>query len=236
MAAVDRRGGTARVAALLESKYRVPGRRPNAVARPRLAERVSVASRSALTVPSAPAGFGKTTLLTEWLATVALYPVTRRVSQTAALGFVTARVVEATLAVGVLSLLSVVTLREDLAGATGAEATSLVTTGQALVAIHDWTFLLGPGLIPASTRSAWATSCTGPGSCRASSRSSASSALPPRRSHRTIFGAWDQVSAAGAVGALPIAVWEFSLGVWLTVKGFKPTPLTADGGPSAPTH
>jgi LuxR family maltose regulon positive regulatory protein len=58
------------VAALLESKYRVPGRRPNAVARPRLAERVSVASRSALTVLSAPAGFGKTTLLTEWLATV----------------------------------------------------------------------------------------------------------------------------------------------------------------------
>lgn len=58
------------VAALLESKHRVPVRRPNAVARPRLAERLSAASRSALTVLSTPAGFGKTTLLTEWLATV----------------------------------------------------------------------------------------------------------------------------------------------------------------------
>ncbi len=58
------------VGGLLESKYRVPTRRPNAVARPRLAERLSAASQSALTVLSAPAGFGKTTALTEWLATV----------------------------------------------------------------------------------------------------------------------------------------------------------------------
>jgi LuxR family transcriptional regulator, maltose regulon positive regulatory protein len=58
------------VAALLESKYRVPSRRPTGVPRPRLAERLDMASRSALTVLSAPAGFGKSTLLTEWLATL----------------------------------------------------------------------------------------------------------------------------------------------------------------------
>ena len=58
------------VAALLESKFRVPGRRHDAVARPRLAERLGAASRSPLTLVSAPAGFGKTTLLTEWLAGV----------------------------------------------------------------------------------------------------------------------------------------------------------------------
>ena len=58
------------LAALLESKHRVPSLRPNAVARPRLAQRLDAASRSALTVLSAPAGFGKTTLLTEWLAAV----------------------------------------------------------------------------------------------------------------------------------------------------------------------
>jgi hypothetical protein len=162
---------------------------------------------------------------------VALYPVTKRVSQTAALGFVTSRVVEATLiVVGVLSLLSVVTLREDLAGVTGAQATSLVTTGQALVAVHDWTFLLGPGLLPGINAL-----CLGYILYR--------SRLVPRiipaiglvgaplilaSATGTIFGAWDQISAAGAVGALPIAVWEFSLGVWLTVKGFKPTALTSD--------
>jgi LuxR family maltose regulon positive regulatory protein len=68
--AVDERGGTTVVGALLESKYRVPTRSSNAVVRPRLAERLSAASRTALTVLAAPAGFGKTTALTEWLATV----------------------------------------------------------------------------------------------------------------------------------------------------------------------
>ncbi len=56
------------VVPLLESKLHIPARRPGAVARPRLNERLSGAARSALTVLSAPAGFGKTTLLTEWLA------------------------------------------------------------------------------------------------------------------------------------------------------------------------
>ena len=56
--------------ALLESKYRIPGRRPTAVARPRLAERLGATPLATLTVLSAPAGFGKTTLLTEWLATL----------------------------------------------------------------------------------------------------------------------------------------------------------------------
>jgi hypothetical protein len=51
----------------------------------------------------------------------------------------------------------------------------------------------------------------------------------------TMFGLWDQVSSAGAALALPIAVWEFSLGVWLTVKGFKPAGLTSLGAPRA-TH
>jgi LuxR family transcriptional regulator, maltose regulon positive regulatory protein len=57
--------------ALLESKYRVPSRSPSAVARPRLEERLNAAYRVPLTVLSAPAGFGKTTALTEWLASVA---------------------------------------------------------------------------------------------------------------------------------------------------------------------
>jgi LuxR family maltose regulon positive regulatory protein len=55
---------------LLDSKYRVPARRADAVPRPRLTGHLAGASTSALTLLSAPAGFGKTTLLTEWLATV----------------------------------------------------------------------------------------------------------------------------------------------------------------------
>ena len=53
---------------LLETKLYVPRRRRGLVARPRLSERLSRGAESKLTVVSAPAGFGKTTLLTEWLA------------------------------------------------------------------------------------------------------------------------------------------------------------------------
>ena len=79
---------------------------------------------------------------------VALYPVTRRVSRTAAIGFVTSRVTEAALIlVGVVSLLTVVTMRADLGGATGVRAESLRVTAHALVEMRQWTFLVGPGLI-----------------------------------------------------------------------------------------
>jgi hypothetical protein len=170
---------------------------------------------------------------------VALYPVTRRVSKTAAIGFVTSRVVEATLIlVGVVSLLAVSTMRADLAGATGARAEALRVTAHALVEMRQWTFLLGPGLM-AGINALFL------GYVMYRSR------LVPRiiptigligaplilaSATGTMFGLWDQVSSAGAALALPIAAWEFSLGVWLTVKGFKPAGLTSLGAPRATTH
>ncbi|WP_138756881.1 LuxR C-terminal-related transcriptional regulator [Modestobacter altitudinis] len=54
---------------LLQTKLHIPRRRHGAVARPRLAEHLDRGAEGALTLVSAPAGFGKTTLLTEWLAT-----------------------------------------------------------------------------------------------------------------------------------------------------------------------
>ena len=79
---------------------------------------------------------------------VALYPVMKRQSQSMALGFVTTRMFEAAvIAIGVISLLTVVSLRHP--GATGAEAHSLVVTGNALVAAYNWVFLVGPNLMPA---------------------------------------------------------------------------------------
>jgi hypothetical protein len=163
-----------------------------------------------------------------------LFPVVKRQSETAALGFVTARVLEAAMIfVGVLSLLSVVTLRQDLAGATGADAASLISTGRSLVALHDWTFLLGPGLMPAVNAL-----CLGYVMYR--------SRLVPRviptlgligaplllaSGMATLFGLFDQVSAPAVLAAFPIAAWEFSLGVWLVVKGFKPSPITSNSVP-----
>src|SRR5688500_4281119 len=79
---------------------------------------------------------------------VVLFRVAKRQSETAALGFVTARVLEAGLIlVGVTSLLSVVTLRQDVAGTARADPASLITTSQTHLATYDWAFLLGQSLM-----------------------------------------------------------------------------------------
>jgi hypothetical protein len=71
---------------------------------------------------------------------VTLFPILKRQNEAVALGYVAARVVESTIiGVGIVSLVSVVTLRQDLAGAAGADAASLSTVGKALVAIQDST-------------------------------------------------------------------------------------------------
>src|ERR1700761_1344497 len=80
---------------------------------------------------------------------VTLYPVVKRQNEGFALGFVAARVLEAAMIfTGVLSLLSLVTLRHDLGGAAGANAAALVTTGASHVAVYNWTMLLGQTLMP----------------------------------------------------------------------------------------
>ena len=78
---------------------------------------------------------------------VALYPVVRRFSPTSAIGFITSRTLEAAiLVVGAISLLSIVTLRNDVVGG---DTASLLTTSRSLIAQHDWSFLFGPGFMPA---------------------------------------------------------------------------------------
>ena len=159
---------------------------------------------------------------------VVLFPVVKRQNEAAALGFVTARVFEAALiVVGIVSLLSVVTLRQ--AGATGTEATSLVTAARSLVAIHDWTFLLGPGVMPGVNALLLGYLLF-------------RSSLVPRiipvigligaplilaAGTGTLLGVNEQVSVWSGIATAPIFVWELSLGVWLVVKGFKPSPITA---------
>src|ERR1700761_2972717 len=80
---------------------------------------------------------------------VTLYPVVKRQNEGVALGFVTARLLEAAMIfTGVLSLLSLVTLRHDLGGAAGANAAALVTTGASHIAVYNGTMLLGQTLMP----------------------------------------------------------------------------------------
>ena len=79
---------------------------------------------------------------------VVLFPILKRQNETLALGYVTARIIEsAFIAIGIVSLLATLTLRQDFAAGAVGDAGSFVTVGMSLVAVHDWTFLLGPGWI-----------------------------------------------------------------------------------------
>src|SRR4029450_2136846 len=75
---------------------------------------------------------------------VVVFPLLRRQNEILILGYVTARVMESVFtAVGILCVLTIVTLRQEAPA--GADAASLLTAGESLVALKDWTFLLGPG-------------------------------------------------------------------------------------------
>ncbi len=153
---------------------------------------------------------------------VVLYPVVKRQNEGVALGFVGSRTLEAaTIFAGVACLLTVVTLRQ-----TGAGADALVT-GHALVTLYNRTFLIGQGFLPAVNALLL-------GSLLYQSR------LVPRilpligfvgalvlvaSDIGTLFGLWGQFSGVAALATFPIALWEFSLGVWLVVKGFTPSPI-----------
>jgi hypothetical protein len=161
---------------------------------------------------------------------VVLFPVAKRVSETAALGFVTSRVVEgALIVVGVVSVLTLLTLRTDVAGTAGADPASLLTAGHTLAAVYDWTFLLSQSLMPVFNAL-----CLGYVLYR--------SGLVPRvlptlgligaplllaSDIAIFFGVYDRAALIAVLAALPIAIWEFSLGVYLTVKGFRPVAVAA---------
>ena len=79
---------------------------------------------------------------------VVLFPIVKRQNESVALGYVTARVIESMIIMaGILSLMAIVTLRQDLAGVAGTDAGSLVIAGRSLLAVHKWSFLMGPGLL-----------------------------------------------------------------------------------------
>ena len=162
---------------------------------------------------------------------VVLFPILKRQNEPLALGYVTARVIESTfIAIGIVSLLSVLTLRQDFAAAAG-DPGSFVTVGKSLVAIHDWTFLLGPGFI------------VGIGNGLILGWLMYRSGLVPRGmallglvagpvllagGTAALLGVIEPDSALKNLAAAPEFVWELSLGIYLMVKGFKPSPITAN--------
>lgn len=163
---------------------------------------------------------------------VALFPVVKRHNESVALGFVASRTLEAAIiAAGVVALLPIATLRQ--AGLAGTDAATLLGVNHALVAAHNWSFLLGPGVIPGINALLLGTLLYRTG-------------LVPRiipavglvgaplllgSALAEILGLYSQLSVWSAVATIPIFLWELSLGVWLTVKGFTPTSAGLPAGP-----
>ena len=169
---------------------------------------------------------------------VVLFPIVKRQNEILALGYVTSRVMEcAFIMAGAFSLLTVVALRsgldpalplEDFAGTAGADDALLVTVGKSLVALHDWTFLFGPGIL------------AGVGNGMMLGYLMYRSALVPRgmavlgliggpvlvaAAVAILFGVIEAGSLWQVIATLPEALWELSLGIWLIVRGFNPSAL-----------
>ncbi len=155
---------------------------------------------------------------------VVLYPVVKRQGESMALGFVGARTLEAgTIFGGVVCLMTMVTLRQS---GVGAEA---LITGRALLAMYDW-FHLGQTLIPAVNAALIGTLVY---QARLVPRilpilGFIAAPLLVANVIILMFGASGPLLTLTTLGVLPIAIWEFSLGVYLTVKGFKPSAITAE--------
>jgi hypothetical protein len=165
---------------------------------------------------------------------VVIFPIVRRVNEAVALGYVAVRTVESMLILmGVVSLLSVVTLRDDLGG-TGVDEGSLTLAGQSLVAFHDMTFLLGPQF------------CAGFGNGLLLGYLMYKSELVPPRMALVgmiggplafiggvlaLFGVFDLPSAGSFVFTAPEIVWEVFIAIYWTFVGFRRSlPLLVGDG------
>jgi hypothetical protein len=161
---------------------------------------------------------------------VVLYPIVKRQSEGLALGYVTARILEsAFIVVGLVSIMSVVSVSDALAGATGAQASALAAQGSSLVSTYEWAFLFGPGLV------------VGFGNGLILGYLMYRSGLVPRGMAMLgliggpmlilsfvliLFGVYENGSGPAFLMAVPEIAWEASLGIYAAWKGFRPSPIT----------
>jgi hypothetical protein len=155
---------------------------------------------------------------------VVLFPLLKKQNESLALGLVASRILESsTIFSGVAFLLTIVSLRQT---GTGADA---LVTAHALAALYDRIFLLGQSFMPAICDLLL-------GFMLFKSR------LVPRGLSligivggpvllvgyfAVMFGLIGQHTSLAGLSALPVALFEFSLGVWLVVKGFNRSTVTA---------
>ncbi len=158
---------------------------------------------------------------------IVIFPLFKRVSESVSLGYVASRTVESVMILtGVISLMSVMTFR---AGFTATDNThDILMIRQMFVALHDWTFLLGPQF------------CSGFGNgMLLGYLMYRSGAVPARMAMIGLIGGplafiggilvlFDVLEPLSiglfALTALEI-IWELSITFYSIFKGFKPTPL-----------
>ena len=150
-----------------------------------------------------------------------LYPVLKGHSPVLSLGYVAARLTECGfIAMGIIALMALNTLR--LKG-TNLDDAALAAVGQSLVAVHDWTFRIGPGIV------------VGVGNGLMLGYMMWKTRLVPRAmsilglvggpalliaGFAVLFGYIEPASTLQIIATIPEFFWELSLGVWLLVKGF----------------
>jgi hypothetical protein len=160
---------------------------------------------------------------------VVLFPLLKRTNEGLALGYVAARIVECTfILIGLLSVLAIVTLRQT---ATAADAVSLLTIAKTLLAIHNWTFLLGPGFtdgIGTGLILGYLMYRSGLVSRRMALFGVVGGPLLAASGAAVLFGLIPQGSSLQSIATVPEIVWEAFLGLWLTFKGFSPAPIASD--------
>jgi hypothetical protein len=168
---------------------------------------------------------------------VVIYPLVRRWSETLSLGYVTARIMESVfIAVGLLSIISVVDVISALENANGSRALALAVEGNSLVRTYEWAFTFGPGLV------------VGFGNGLILGSLMYRSGLVPRA--MTYFGliggpllilsfvfrlfdVYEDGSGPAFLLALPEIIWELSLGSYCAWKGFLPRRPAEPAGATA---
>jgi len=161
------------------------------------------------------------------------YALFKRYSQSLALGYVAARLMECTfIAIGILSLLTFLFMRQE--GTAGTDA----ALGEAFVAIYDRAFLLGPGIFAGVANGmilGYLMYRTGLVPRGLAVLGLIGGPLLAVAAIAIMFDVIDRGSALQGVATIPEFIWELSFGIYLIVKGFRPVPIPVrdESGPNA---
>ena len=159
---------------------------------------------------------------------LAIFPVLRRQNESLGLGFVAARIMESVfIGVGVLAVLAQITLRQAPAGMSDGTLTGLAAS---LEALHDWTFALGPGLVVGIGNGMilgylmWRTGLVPRG---LAALGLVGGPLLVICGTAVVFGLVEEFTPVAMMASFPEFLWELGLGIYLTVKGFRPSAAPA---------